>query len=82
MPDEVGVMKSKMVFYFSKCPASCGGKEFPSGKEPSQVHLQISVGLEVVCFVEHAKDAPQVLWYYTIVKIKLWDIPSVIHINN
>jgi hypothetical protein len=79
MPHEVGVMKSKMVFYFSKCPASCGGKEFHLVKNPPKYTCKFLLGLEVV---EHVKDAPLVLWYYTIVKIKLWDIPSVIHINN
>jgi hypothetical protein len=86
MPNEVGVMKSKMptimgVLFF-KMPGLLWGKEFHLVKNPPKYTCKFLLGLEVVCFVEHLKDAPLVLWYYNIVKIKLWDIPSAIHINN
>jgi hypothetical protein len=61
MPDEVGVMRSKMVFYFSKCPASCGEKEFHLVNNPPNYTCKFLLGLEVVCFVEHVKDVP---WCY------------------
>ncbi len=57
-------------------------KEFHLVKNPPKYTCEFVLGLEVVCSVEDVKDAPLVLWYYTIVKFKPWDTPSVIHINN